>query len=159
MIRYYFSSLPTLLFRPVSVRLPVLPATATFGRNSGIVESAPRCDARQRIPPRSLTASVPQGATNGYSSYTPDPYPLSKDSPPCLHCQKHPPSFEPIGAARANSSCCVTYVSQRTGNCSNPRCARSGTCESLGHLHHAHEGFNLAWVKPPYSVACVIIRA
>ena len=29
-IRYYFSSLPALLFRPVSVRLPVLPATATF---------------------------------------------------------------------------------------------------------------------------------
>ena len=29
-IRYYFSSLPTLLFRPVSVRLPVLPATTTF---------------------------------------------------------------------------------------------------------------------------------
>ena len=31
LIRYYFSSLPTLLFRPVSVRLPALPATATFG--------------------------------------------------------------------------------------------------------------------------------
>ncbi len=29
-IRYYFSSLPTLLFRPVSVRLPVLPATTVF---------------------------------------------------------------------------------------------------------------------------------
>ena len=30
LIRYYFSSLSTLLFRPVSVRLPVLPAAATF---------------------------------------------------------------------------------------------------------------------------------
>ena len=40
---------------------------------------------------------------------------------------------------------------------SNPRCARSSTCESLDHLHHAHEEFNLAWVKPSYSVVCVII--
>ena len=40
---------------------------------------------------------------------------------------------------------------------SNPRCARSSTCESLDHLHHAHEEFNLAWVKPSYSVVCVVI--
>ncbi len=42
---------------------------------------------------------------------------------------------------------------------SNPRCARSNTCESLGHPHHAHEELNLAWVKPPYSAARVIICA
>ena len=30
LIRYYFSSLPTPLFRPIFVRLPVLPTTATF---------------------------------------------------------------------------------------------------------------------------------
>ena len=39
-IRYYFSSLPTLLFGLVSVRLPVLPATATFAaRTNDIVFS------------------------------------------------------------------------------------------------------------------------
>ena len=42
---------------------------------------------------------------------------------------------------------------------SNPRCARSNTYESLGHPHHAHEELNLAWVKPPYSAARVIICA
>ena len=42
---------------------------------------------------------------------------------------------------------------------SNPRCARSNTCESLGHPHHAHGELNLAWVKPPYSAARVIICA
>ena len=42
---------------------------------------------------------------------------------------------------------------------SNPRCVRSSTCESLGHPHHAHEELNLAWVKPPYSAARVIICA
>ena len=47
----------------------------------------------------------------------------------------------------------------RVPTSSNPRCARSSTCESLGYLHHAHEGFNLAWVKPAYSVAYVIICA
>ena len=47
-------------------------------------------------------------------------------------------------------------VDTRTKN-SNPRCARSSTCESLGHPHHAHEELNLAWVKPPYSAARVII--
>ena len=31
LIRYYFSSLPTPLFRPASVRLPVLPTTTVFG--------------------------------------------------------------------------------------------------------------------------------
>ena len=40
---------------------------------------------------------------------------------------------------------------------SNPRCARSSTCESLEHPHHAHEEFNLAWIKPSYSAAYVII--
>ena len=40
---------------------------------------------------------------------------------------------------------------------SNPRCARSSTCESLEHPHHAHEEFNLAWVKPSYSATYVII--
>ena len=43
------------------------------------------------------------------------------------------------------------------GRFSNPRCARSSTCESLDHPHHAHEEFNLAWIKPSYSVAYVII--
>ena len=66
---------------------------------------------------------------------------------------------EVFGVGQAAVSRSIDQIAPVVRQCilSNPRCARSSTCESLDHPHHAHEEFSLAWVKPSYSVAYVII--
>ena len=66
---------------------------------------------------------------------------------------------EVFGVGQAAVSRSIDQIAPVIRQCipSNPRCARSSTCEGLDHPHHAHEEFSLAWVKPSYSVAYVII--
>ena len=68
LIRYYFSSLPALLFMPVPVRLPVLPATATFCFCMPDVLACPTLILRRR---------------RGWCVIL--VYPIHAHLPPCLH--------------------------------------------------------------------------